>query len=631
MDNTFFNVLIGPFIIFTVVYLILSILCILRFFVMKKSSNSSKIGKIFYVGIFIVCLYRSITSALCTYLSIAFQRNASPMDISDFNIFFLNFLYIPDILIWNCFAFLYYQLIVFFYKGHLRMSYADFQNNNQNFQWNWFHVLFIFISLASAIQIIFTTLASTRTISITSFLIENAVFSFIIPFILVISEFKLHLTFSGLPYRSLFASENKGRINKIIIYWGFARTLHGVVDILLVTYRLESFNDLIPQSSDYGAFVLCVLFLIGEKIFTEIVPYLLVFDLDFMSVLFTFQKELGSDEQINNLNTENLIEKKFIMAEKININDEKYSFSSMEEFQVNCLPRININLIIFDKIEAMLMRERGLGILKIGNKDKNLKLGVRVIEIKKISKYIMEETFKDLSILSNLQNKCQDQIVKIKGFDFNLNENRIYIYYEYFPLGSLFSFLHKKDLGVFNNKKETFLKNFEEKFMFSLDLARTLSNFHSMGLIHGHLTSSNILLDRNFKPKVSDFFLNSLKKYAGIMTNYCNKTQYTAPEYFEDRGNVVLNCRKPADVYSFGIILWELFTEKEPFQGINLKNLAYLVGKEKSRPKIPEETPGEIANIIRVCWQHDEEKRPEFGALVKNMENFGYLNESEGY
>ena len=52
--------------------------------------------------------------------------------------------------------------------------------------------------------------------------------------------------------------------------------------------------------------------------------------------------------------------------------------------------------------------------------------------------------------------------------------------------------------------------------------------------------------------------------------------------------------------------------------------------KEKSRPKIPEEIPQEIANIIRVCWQHDEEKRPEFGALVKNMENFGYLNESAG-
>jgi len=51
--------------------------------------------------------------------------------------------------------------------------------------------------------------------------------------------------------------------------------------------------------------------------------------------------------------------------------------------------------------------------------------------------------------------------------------------------------------------------------------------------------------------------------------------------------------------------------------------------KEKSRPKIPEEIPEEIANIIRVCWQHDEEKRPEFACLVKNMENLGYLNESE--
>lgn len=61
------------------------------------------------------------------------------------------------------------------------------------------------------------------------------------------------------------------------------------------------------------------------------------------------------------------------------------------------------------------------------------------------------------------------------------------------------------------------------------------------------------------------------------------------------------------------------------FQGINLKKLTYFVVKEKSRPKIPEEIPNEIANIIRVCWQHDEEKRPEFCALVKTLQNLGDL------
>ena len=640
IDKTFFNVLIGPFIIFFIVYLILAVLCLLRLFVLKRSPNAIRIGKLFYLNIFLTCLYRSITSALSTYFSIAFQRDISPITIDQFNIIFLDFLYIPDILIWNCLAFLYCQLIIFFYKGHLQKSYEDFRViNNEHFQLNSIHFMLSVIFFVSAIQIIFTTLASTHTITITVFLIENAVFSLIIPVILFITEFQLHCTFSGLPYRSLFASENKGRINKRIIYWGFARLIHGIVDILLVTYGLENFNDLISESSDYGSFVGGVFILVGEKILTEIVPYLLVFDMDFMTIFFTYQRNSSNDLNItgdqikeNLLNNESSTLNEVKTSTIVNYNENKqYSFSSSEDYQGTMIPRIDIKVINFEKNAQLLKRDRGLGAIHIGNiqNDRLYKLAIREISIKKISKYIMEETFHDLSILTNIQNDYQDILVKIKGYDFDLKENKIYLYYEYLTFGSLCNIIHKKNTDL-SFKKQKFLKNFEDKVRFSLELAKIFEKFHSIEppLIHGHLTSNNILIDKNFKPKISDFWLHSFKKYAGIMTNYCNKTQYTAPEYLEDKGNVVLNCRKPGDVYSYGVILWEIFTEKEPFQGISVKKLAYLVVKEKSRPKIPENIPEEIANIIRVCWQHDEDKRPEFGALVKNMENLGYMNEN---
>jgi len=633
MDRTFFSVLIGPFIIFAIVYLILAILCALRLLVLRRSPNALRIGKLFYINISLTCFFRCITSIISTYFAICFQRDSSPIDLDSFNIMFLDFLYIPDILIWNCFAFLYSQLIVFFYKGHLQKSYEDFQTSIDGFHWDSFKTFIVFVGLVTAIQVIFTTLASTETISLTIFLIENAVFSFMIPLILFITEFKLHYTFSGLPYRSLFASENKGRINKRIIYWGFARTLHGVMDILLVSYHLKhfNFNDLIQVSTGYAGFAAGVFILIGEKILTEIVPYLLVFDMDFLTIFFTYQSGIHTNdltlnvEQIKDTLLDN--EKPILNENRASTNENKQiSFSSIEDIQFNPLPRIDINLISVDKLpQGDLMRNRGLGIIKVGNKDRIFRLCFREINIKKVSKYIMEETVRDLSTISALQNELPELLVKTKGFDFNLKENKIFIYYEYLPLGSLKESLEKKKLGM------KFLLNFDEKLRFSLEIARIFNKFHSLEppLIHGHLTSSNILLDKIFKPKISDILLQSFKKYAGIMTNYCNKTQYTAPEYLEERGNVVLNARKPADIYSFGVILWEIFTEKEPFMGISLKKLAYLVVKEKSRPKIPEEIPEEIANIIRVCWQHDEEKRPEFACLVKNMENLGYLNESE--
>lgn len=46
---------------------------------------------------------------------------------------------------------------------------------------------------------------------------------------------------------------------------------------------------------------------------------------------------------------------------------------------------------------------------------------------------------------------------------------------------------------------------------------------------------------------------------------YINKSQYTAPEILSKRGNVVGIGSQEGDVYSFGMILWEIFTDNVPF------------------------------------------------------------------
>jgi hypothetical protein len=50
--------------------------------------------------------------------------------------------------------------------------------------------------------------------------------------------------------------------------------------------------------------------------------------------------------------------------------------------------------------------------------------------------------------------------------------------------------------------------------------------------------------------------LHSLKKYLSLITGYTNKTIYTAIEHLKDKNNVILKPKKPADIYSFGIILY---------------------------------------------------------------------------
>lgn len=62
-----------------------------------------------------------------------------------------------------------------------------------------------------------------------------------------------------------------------------------------------------------------------------------------------------------------------------------------------------------------------------------------------------------------------------------------------------------------------------------------------------------------------DYGLRALKKYCGLVSGYSNKSGFTAPECLEERGNVVSARNKASDIYSLGMVIYELFNEKVPF------------------------------------------------------------------
>jgi serine/threonine protein kinase len=75
-----------------------------------------------------------------------------------------------------------------------------------------------------------------------------------------------------------------------------------------------------------------------------------------------------------------------------------------------------------------------------------------------------------------------------------------------------------------------------------------------------------------------------------------------------------------ADVYSFGIILWELNAGKKPFVGLSRELFYERIVHGGERPPLNKRWPTELCQLIKDCWDVDIDSRPNFGEIVDKME-----------
>ncbi|RWS28393.1 Mitogen-activated protein kinase kinase kinase 9-like protein, partial [Leptotrombidium deliense] len=160
----------------------------------------------------------------------------------------------------------------------------------------------------------------------------------------------------------------------------------------------------------------------------------------------------------------------------------------------------------------------------------------------------------------------------------------------------------------------------------AIQIAKGMDYLHSgspVSLIHRDLKSSNILLNRpvindNWNGKVlkiTDFGL-AREVYKTTRMSQAGTYAWMAPEVIK---NSLFS--KSSDVWSYGVVLWELLTGETPYKGIDALTVAYGVAINKFKLPIPSTCPSQFSSLMLACWDQNPHLRPSFSRIVRNLES----------
>ncbi|XP_023543417.1 serine/threonine-protein kinase HT1-like [Cucurbita pepo subsp. pepo] len=178
-------------------------------------------------------------------------------------------------------------------------------------------------------------------------------------------------------------------------------------------------------------------------------------------------------------------------------------------------------------------------------------------------------------------------------------------------------YMSQGTLRMYLNKKEPYSLSIETILRLALDISRGMEYLHSQGVIHRDLKSNNLLLNDEMRVKVADFGTSCLETQCRESKGNMGTYRWMAPEMIKEKPYT-----RKVDVYSFGIVLWELTTALLPFQGMTPVQAAFAVAEKNERPPLPASCQPALAHLIKRCWAANPSKRPDFSDIVVALEKY---------
>ncbi|XP_070253857.1 mixed lineage kinase domain-like protein [Myotis yumanensis] len=186
---------------------------------------------------------------------------------------------------------------------------------------------------------------------------------------------------------------------------------------------------------------------------------------------------------------------------------------------------------------------------------------------------------------------------------------------EYCELGTLRELLdQKKDLTL------------AERIVLALGAANGLCRLHHSEApeLHRNISSRSFLVTNGYQVKLSGFELTKTQTSISRTTKRkkegtVNSAAYISPQRLENVYNIY---DIAAEIYSFGIVLWEIVTGKTPFEGCDSRKIRQLVAEDRHQEPLGEDCPSQLKEIIDSCRAHEPSRRPSIKEISEKLSIF---------
>lgn len=222
-----------------------------------------------------------------------------------------------------------------------------------------------------------------------------------------------------------------------------------------------------------------------------------------------------------------------------------------------------------------------------------------------------EDFLKEIVIMSSLED---DNIVRFVGVVLSPDESRLCLVTELMERGSVHDLVSKKG----DNLKR------EIRFHFAIGAAMGIAHLHKKNLIHRDLKADNLLVNKAWTCKVADFGVSTLFEETDRRRTCIGTPTYMAPEVLMRE-----NYTHKADVFSFGIVLYELFGGKRAYSSPEYASMSVPVLNDAiiqgGRPDTGS-LEVEMQTLVDRCWAHDPHDRPAFPEILTTLRSLSSLN-----